>query len=86
MNKLKKHLEGLMIEEVAEVLEDMGYSYPSSLRWSIEDIDRVAKENDIDISHLDEGDKLAILDAILDDRQSFMEEINEEILDKLQDA
>lgn len=73
------------INEIVEVLTSMGYSYPSSLRWSTIDIDRVAKENDIDISHLDDEDKLAILDEILDDRQSFMEEINEEILTKLQD-
>jgi hypothetical protein len=71
------------IQEIVVQLNSMGYSYPTSLQWSIEDVERVAKENDIDISHLSEEDIFDILEEILDDRQSFMEEINEEILDKL---
>ena len=74
------------IEEIVVQLNSMGYSYPCSLRWSIEDVERVAKENDIDISHLSEEDIFDILEEILDDRQSFIEEINEEILDKLKEG
>ena len=72
------------IEMVVEQLNLMGYAYPYSMRWCVDDIDRVAQENGIDISDIDNDDKLSMLKDILEDRQDIMEQINEDILNALQ--
>lgn len=71
--------------EIRAELRSMGILYPESLKWSIDDVKRVAKENDIDISNKTEEDLFDILEWGVDDNQAFMEDTNTSILTRLEE-
>jgi hypothetical protein len=74
-------------ETLVKKLEEHGYSYPSALRWSTEDIDTALivigkKEH---IKQMSVTDKKMLLDAFFERNEDYIiEEINDRLADFLE--